>query len=249
MVEIQRNLWTHHNSFVCVRWLERMLALLTILCTHPLTQSHHSQFDVSSQGCQTVKLFHFLTWVLMSLFLERVGWLLRMNKIIYCHGPFLASGCSDKVCMPSLQCCFHFWVPWDAHQANSCSSQLGLAPDNPWQVETLIGTAKSAHAQWYCGWHGPVCLSQTQNALWNGMQGMTVDGVDILFSHDGVQLFVWHCLPMDQQLSTMQAPVLTWTKQWHLRYNLMHHLHSSNPWPKVIVVHHHSVSKEAIEKW
>ena len=30
MILIQRSLWTHLNSFICVRWLERMLALLMI---------------------------------------------------------------------------------------------------------------------------------------------------------------------------------------------------------------------------
>ena len=47
------------------------------------------------------------------------------------------------------------------------------------------------------------------------MQGMTVDGVDIPFSHDGVQLFVQHYLPTAQELATMQPLVLTSTKQWH----------------------------------
>jgi hypothetical protein len=77
IILIQRSLWSYLNSFICVGWLERMLALLMIPWAPPLTQSHHSQFDVSSQGCQTVKLFHFLTWVVTSLFLERVGALLR----------------------------------------------------------------------------------------------------------------------------------------------------------------------------
>jgi hypothetical protein len=87
------------------------------------------------------------------------------------------------------------------------------------------------------------------NAPGNGMQAMTMNGVDIPFPFDGVQLFVWHHLHMAQELTTMQPLVLTSTKQWHLWCNLMHHLHSSDTSPKVIVVHYQSVSKDAIEKW
>jgi hypothetical protein len=118
MILIQRSLWTHFNSFICIRWLERMLALLMIPWAHPLTRSHHSQFNVSSQGCQTVKLICFLTWVVISLFLERVVWLLRTwtTSFIASYVPFLALGCSDDVAwMSSIQCHFHFWVPWDIH--------------------------------------------------------------------------------------------------------------------------------------
>jgi hypothetical protein len=87
------------------------------------------------------------------------------------------------------------------------------------------------------------------NAPGNGRQGMTVNGVNISFSYDGVQLFVQHHLCMAPELATMKPLVLTSTKQWHPWHDLMHCLCSSNPAPKVIVVCCQSVSKDAIEKW
>jgi hypothetical protein len=42
------------------------------------------------------------------------GWLIvkDLNQIIYCLGPFLSSGCSNKLHAISPMP-FHFWVPWD----------------------------------------------------------------------------------------------------------------------------------------
>jgi hypothetical protein len=80
------------------------------------------------------------------------------------------------------------------------------------------------------------------------MQAMTVNGVDIPFSYDGVQLFLSHHLPTAKEVATMQLLVITSTKQWCPCGDLMHHLCSSDPSPKVIVVCHRPVSKDAIEK-
>ncbi len=102
-------------SFICAKWLERMLAPLIMPWAHPPIQSHHSQFNVSSRGCQTEKLFCILTWVVTSLFLKRVGWLLRTwmkSFIAMVHFWPLAVLTRLHVISPML---FPFWVPWDSH--------------------------------------------------------------------------------------------------------------------------------------
>jgi hypothetical protein len=91
-----------------------------------------------------------------------------------------------------------------------------------------------------------------QNAPGNGTQGMTVVGIDIPLSYDGIQLPVQHCAPTAHELVTLVPIILTSSDQWWPWRDLLkraRHRMVDAPSECAIVVCHPSVSKEAIEKW
>jgi hypothetical protein len=107
-------------------------------------------------------------------------WIVKdLNKIIYCRGPFLALGCSDDVacCLSNAVSIFEF--PGMSIKPILVQLNHDLASDDPQQVETLIGTSQLMP--------NGVAVDMVpsvypiRNAPGNGMQGMTMDGVNIPF--------------------------------------------------------------------
>jgi hypothetical protein len=126
----------------------------------------------------------------------------------------------------------------------------GLVTENPGQFESLISTSQLMHNE--------VAVDMVPsvyphwNAPGNVTQGMTVAGIDILFSYDGIQLFVQYHAPTAHELATLVPIILTSSNQWQPWRNLLkfaRHRMVDALRKHVIVVHCWSVSKEAIETW
>jgi hypothetical protein len=92
------------------------------------------------------------------------GWCIvkDLNEIIYCHGLFLASGCSDEVACHLSNAISILEFPGTSIKPILVPLNQVLASDDPQQVETLIGTSQLMHNGVAVDMAGPICFSQME---------------------------------------------------------------------------------------